>query len=185
MVRKHLPPVREKPEEVVQIVRDQIVVCSYVGGLVKPFERWAASVGQRTLSELDTLLCRIFVLAMFLSSTGRQLRRAAKSKQDCAITNLIGTEPVRLGVLPKFSPSWATFGDHGSFVEPRANHHMECDGFLRLVREKLEEIVSISRAPAPARSDQRASGRSAFGPDGFTLSLRMTKVPTIAIHCRS
>ncbi len=42
MVREHLPPVREKPEEVLQIDRDQIVVRSYVGGLVKSFERKAA-----------------------------------------------------------------------------------------------------------------------------------------------
>lgn len=42
MVRGHLPPVREKPEEVIQIDRDQVVVRSYVGGLVKSFERRAA-----------------------------------------------------------------------------------------------------------------------------------------------
>jgi hypothetical protein len=42
MVREHLPPVREKPEQVVQIDRDQVVVRSYVGGLVKSFERRAA-----------------------------------------------------------------------------------------------------------------------------------------------
>ena len=42
MVREHLPPVREKPEEVIQIDRDQVVVRSYVGGLVKSFERNAA-----------------------------------------------------------------------------------------------------------------------------------------------
>lgn len=42
MVREHLPPVREKPEEVIQVDRDQVVVRSYVGGLVKSFERRAA-----------------------------------------------------------------------------------------------------------------------------------------------
>jgi putative transposase len=42
MVREHLPPVREKPEEVIQVDRDQIVVRSYVGGLVTSFERRAA-----------------------------------------------------------------------------------------------------------------------------------------------
>ncbi len=42
MVREHSPPVREKPEEVIQIDRDQVVVRSYVGGLVKSFEQRAA-----------------------------------------------------------------------------------------------------------------------------------------------
>ncbi len=42
MVREHLPPVREMPEEVPKLDRDQIVVRSYVGGLVKSFERRAA-----------------------------------------------------------------------------------------------------------------------------------------------
>jgi putative transposase len=42
MVREHLPPVREKPEEVIQVDRDQVVARSYVGGLVKSFERRAA-----------------------------------------------------------------------------------------------------------------------------------------------
>lgn len=42
MVREHLPLVREKPKEVMQIDRDQVVVRSYVGGLVKSFERRAA-----------------------------------------------------------------------------------------------------------------------------------------------
>ena len=34
MGREHLPPVREQPEEIIQIDRDQLVVRSYVGGLV-------------------------------------------------------------------------------------------------------------------------------------------------------
>jgi len=42
MVRGHLPPIREVPEEVPKLDRDQIVVRSYVGGLVKSFERRAA-----------------------------------------------------------------------------------------------------------------------------------------------
>jgi hypothetical protein len=42
MVREHLPPVREKPAEVIQFDRDQVVVQSYVGGLVKSFEKRAA-----------------------------------------------------------------------------------------------------------------------------------------------
>ncbi len=42
MVRDHLPPVREKPPDVIQVDRDQVVVRSYVGGLVKSFERKAA-----------------------------------------------------------------------------------------------------------------------------------------------
>lgn len=37
-----MPPVREKPEEVIRIDRDQVVVRSYAGGLVKWFERRAA-----------------------------------------------------------------------------------------------------------------------------------------------
>ncbi len=42
MERDHLPPVREKPDEVATLKMDQIVVKSYVGGLVKSFERRAA-----------------------------------------------------------------------------------------------------------------------------------------------
>lgn len=42
MQREHLPPARELPEEVPNLDRDQIVVRSYVGGLVKSFERRAA-----------------------------------------------------------------------------------------------------------------------------------------------
>lgn len=42
MVRDHLPPVREVPEEVDTLKLDQIVVKSYVGGLVKSFHRKAA-----------------------------------------------------------------------------------------------------------------------------------------------
>ena len=42
MVRENLPPVRVKPEEVTAVDRDQIVVRSYVGGLIKSFERRAA-----------------------------------------------------------------------------------------------------------------------------------------------
>jgi hypothetical protein len=38
IVRDHLPPVRVKPEELLHIDRDQAVVRSYVGGLVKSFE---------------------------------------------------------------------------------------------------------------------------------------------------
>ena len=40
--RDHLPPVREEPEEVKTLVMDQIEVKSYVGGLVKSFERKVA-----------------------------------------------------------------------------------------------------------------------------------------------
>jgi hypothetical protein len=39
MERDHPPKVREVPEEVLKLDRDQIVVRSYVGGLVKLFER--------------------------------------------------------------------------------------------------------------------------------------------------
>jgi len=39
MERDHLPPIREAPEELLKLDRDQIVVLSYVGGLVKSFER--------------------------------------------------------------------------------------------------------------------------------------------------
>lgn len=42
MERNHLPPIREAPAEVLKLDRDQIVVRSYVGGLVKSFERKAA-----------------------------------------------------------------------------------------------------------------------------------------------
>jgi len=42
MVRDHLPPVREVPDEVDTLKLDQIVVKSYVGGLVKSFARKAA-----------------------------------------------------------------------------------------------------------------------------------------------
>ncbi len=42
MEREHLPPIREEPEEVATLTLDQIEVKSYVGGLVKSFERKAA-----------------------------------------------------------------------------------------------------------------------------------------------
>jgi putative transposase len=42
MERDWLPPVREEPEEVETLNLDQIEVKSYVGGLVKSFERKAA-----------------------------------------------------------------------------------------------------------------------------------------------
>ncbi|TWT29203.1 hypothetical protein KOR42_47560 [Thalassoglobus neptunius] len=42
MVRDHLPPMGEKPDEVETINLDDIKVKSYVGGLVKGFERKAA-----------------------------------------------------------------------------------------------------------------------------------------------
>ncbi len=41
MVRR-LPPIRETPDEVDTLKLDQIEVKSYVGGLVKSFERRAA-----------------------------------------------------------------------------------------------------------------------------------------------
>jgi len=42
MQRDHLPPIRDVPEEVETFKLDQIEVKSYVGGLVKSFERKAA-----------------------------------------------------------------------------------------------------------------------------------------------
>ncbi len=42
MERDHLPPIRDVPEEVDTLTMDQIEVKSYVGGLVKSFERKAA-----------------------------------------------------------------------------------------------------------------------------------------------
>lgn len=42
MCREHLPPVREEPEEVETIPLDEIIVKSFVGGLVKGVERKAA-----------------------------------------------------------------------------------------------------------------------------------------------
>jgi hypothetical protein len=42
MERDHLPPIRDVPEEVETVAMDQIAVRSYVGGLVKSFERKAA-----------------------------------------------------------------------------------------------------------------------------------------------
>jgi putative transposase len=42
MSRDHLPPVREEPDEVEKLSVDQVEVKSYVGGLVKAFERKAA-----------------------------------------------------------------------------------------------------------------------------------------------
>jgi hypothetical protein len=38
----HLPPIRDIPEDVESLTMDQIEVKSYVGGLVKSFERRAA-----------------------------------------------------------------------------------------------------------------------------------------------
>jgi putative transposase len=42
MERDHLPPIREEPDEVETLKMDQIEVKSYVGGLIKSFERKAA-----------------------------------------------------------------------------------------------------------------------------------------------
>ena len=42
MERDHLPPIREEPDEVETLKPDQIEVKSYVGGLIKSFERKAA-----------------------------------------------------------------------------------------------------------------------------------------------
>jgi transposase InsO family protein len=42
MERDWLPPIRDEPEEVEKLTRDQIEVKSYVGGLVQSFERKAA-----------------------------------------------------------------------------------------------------------------------------------------------
>jgi hypothetical protein len=42
MERDHLPPIRKEPQEVVTLTLDQIEVKSYVGGLVRSFERKAA-----------------------------------------------------------------------------------------------------------------------------------------------
>ncbi|MDA0283022.1 MAG: integrase core domain-containing protein, partial [Planctomycetota bacterium] len=42
MVRGHLPPVSEQPEEVGTLAFDEIEIRSYVGGLVKGFGRRAA-----------------------------------------------------------------------------------------------------------------------------------------------
>ena len=42
MERGHLPPIQVVPEEVSKLNRDQIMVRSYVGGLVQSFERRAA-----------------------------------------------------------------------------------------------------------------------------------------------
>jgi hypothetical protein len=42
MERDHLPPVREEPDEVEKLSIEQVEVKSYVGGLVKAFERKAA-----------------------------------------------------------------------------------------------------------------------------------------------
>ena len=42
MERDHLPPIRDEPEEVETLSLDQVDVKSYVGGLVKSFERKAA-----------------------------------------------------------------------------------------------------------------------------------------------
>ena len=40
--REHLPPIRDVPEVVPKLDRDQIIVRPYMGGLVKSFERRAA-----------------------------------------------------------------------------------------------------------------------------------------------
>lgn len=42
MKRDHLPPVRGEPTEIVTLNLDEIQVKSFVGGLVKGFERKAA-----------------------------------------------------------------------------------------------------------------------------------------------
>ena len=48
MEREHLPPVRQEPEEVNTLKLDQVEVKSYVGGLVKSFDRKAPSPPQAT-----------------------------------------------------------------------------------------------------------------------------------------
>ena len=40
--REHLPPIRDLPEEVPKLDRDQIIIRPYIGGLAKSFERRAA-----------------------------------------------------------------------------------------------------------------------------------------------
>jgi hypothetical protein len=42
MVRDHLPPIREQPDEVATLKLNQVEVRSHVGGLVKSFARKAA-----------------------------------------------------------------------------------------------------------------------------------------------
>jgi hypothetical protein len=42
MSRDHFPPLRDEPDEVEKLSVDQVEVKSYVGGLVKAFERKAA-----------------------------------------------------------------------------------------------------------------------------------------------
>jgi putative transposase len=42
MERDYLPPIRDVPDEVATLTMDQVEVKSYVGGLVKSFERKAA-----------------------------------------------------------------------------------------------------------------------------------------------
>ena len=42
MARDHLPPIREEPDEVASLKRDQVEIRSHVGGLVKSFARKAA-----------------------------------------------------------------------------------------------------------------------------------------------
>jgi hypothetical protein len=42
MVRDHLPPIREEPDEIESLKIKQVEVRSHVGGLVKSFHRKAA-----------------------------------------------------------------------------------------------------------------------------------------------
>lgn len=42
MERDHLPPIREEPDEIERLAIEDVRVRSYVGGLVKSFERKAA-----------------------------------------------------------------------------------------------------------------------------------------------
>ncbi len=42
MVRDHLPPIREAPDEIKTLPLDQVEVTSHLGGLVKSFKRRAA-----------------------------------------------------------------------------------------------------------------------------------------------
>jgi hypothetical protein len=42
LVRDHLPPVREEPEEIASLKLDQVEVRTHVGGLVNSFHRKAA-----------------------------------------------------------------------------------------------------------------------------------------------
>jgi len=95
MSRDHLSPVRDEPDDEERLRVDQVEVKSYVGGLVKAFERKAAKV-----SRLDSLpfLC---------NGTSAEKVRPQPAKKllwsfipDCSAQSVLGFYGLKPMILP-------------------------------------------------------------------------------------